>query len=115
MNGLKNIKVPIWYLWIFIWRTDRHLRFSGTSEIACPVIFTTAYDEYALKAFKVNSVDYLLKPIGAEDVRNALEKAGAFSYGDRRTGVRRRYTRINPDVETTGELQNSFSGSPKGR
>lgn len=84
-------------------------------EIACPVIFTTAYDEYALKAFKVNSVDYLLKPIGAEDVRNALEKAGAFSYGDRRTGVRRRYTRINPDVETTGELQNSFSGSPKGR
>ncbi len=47
-------------------------------EIACPVIFTTAYDEYALKAFKVNSVDYLLKPIGAEDVRNALKKLELF-------------------------------------
>lgn len=43
-------------------------------EIRCPLIFTTAYDEYALKAFKVNSVDYLLKPIAAEDVRNALRK-----------------------------------------
>ena len=47
-------------------------------ERACPVIFTTAYDEYALKAFKVNSVDYLLKPIGAEDVRNALKKLELF-------------------------------------
>lgn len=47
-------------------------------EIVCPVIFTTAYDEYALKAFKVNSVDYLLKPIGAEDVRNALKKLELF-------------------------------------
>lgn len=43
-------------------------------SITCPVIFTTAYDEYALRAFKVNSIDYLLKPIGEEDIRHALEK-----------------------------------------
>ena len=42
--------------------------------IACPVIFTTAYDEYAIKAFKVNSIDYLLKPITREAVENALNK-----------------------------------------
>ena len=43
-------------------------------RISCPIIFTTAYDEYALRAFKVNSIDYLLKPIGAADLRRALEK-----------------------------------------
>lgn len=32
-------------------------------EITCPIIFTTAYDQYAIEAFKVNSIDYLLKPV----------------------------------------------------
>ncbi|MGM9796511.1 MAG: LytR/AlgR family response regulator transcription factor [Parabacteroides sp.] len=39
-----------------------------------PIIFTTAYDQYAIKAFEVNSVDYLLKPIDIEQVRKALDK-----------------------------------------
>jgi DNA-binding LytR/AlgR family response regulator len=39
-----------------------------------PVIFTTAYDEFTLKAFKVNSVDYLLKPIEEESLKSALDK-----------------------------------------
>lgn len=43
-------------------------------EIKAPIIFTTAYDEYALKAFKVNSIDYLLKPIAQSDLRSALDK-----------------------------------------
>ena len=43
-------------------------------HVTSPVIFTTAYDEYALKAFKVNSIDYLLKPIIVEDLNRALEK-----------------------------------------
>lgn len=43
-------------------------------EIKIPVIFTTAYDEYALRAFKVNSVDYLLKPIVLEELRKAVDK-----------------------------------------
>ncbi|MDH6359082.1 LytTR family DNA-binding domain-containing protein [Parabacteroides sp. PF5-9] len=43
-------------------------------HIKSPVIFTTAYDEYALKAFKVNSVDYLLKPIDRNAIENALDK-----------------------------------------
>jgi DNA-binding LytR/AlgR family response regulator len=47
--------------------------FSKTN-VDIPVIFTTAFDEYAIKAFKLNSVDYLLKPIGLEDLRSAMTK-----------------------------------------
>ena len=43
-------------------------------NITCPVIFTTAYDEYALKAFEVNSIDYLLKPINQKDMERAISK-----------------------------------------
>ncbi|RFS17746.1 LytTR family DNA-binding domain-containing protein [Emticicia sp. C21] len=43
-------------------------------NLTVPVIFTTAYDEYMLKAFKVNSIDYLLKPIDYDDLVRALEK-----------------------------------------
>jgi DNA-binding LytR/AlgR family response regulator len=42
--------------------------------VEIPVVFTTAYDEYAIQAFKVNSIDYLLKPIEADEVRRALDK-----------------------------------------
>lgn len=43
-------------------------------EVKSPVIFTTAYDQYAIEAFKVNSIDYLLKPIKKEEVEIAIKK-----------------------------------------
>lgn len=48
-------------------------------NITCPIIFTTAYDQYALKAFTVNSIDYLLKPIKNEELHRALDKFQNFS------------------------------------
>ncbi len=44
------------------------------ADITCPIIFTTAYDEYALQAFRVNSIAYLLKPISSSDLQKAIDK-----------------------------------------
>ena len=52
-------------------------------EITAPVIFTTAYDRYALEAFKVNSIDYLLKPLNTDDVRRALAKLRRLTSTER--------------------------------
>lgn len=61
------------------------------------VIFTTAYDEYALKAFKLNSIDYLLKPIDEAELKNALEKYTS------------RHTKNIVDVESLRKLyQNDY-------
>lgn len=45
-----------------------------THNIESAIIFTTAFDEYALQAFKLNSIDYLLKPIDEEELKKAVEK-----------------------------------------
>lgn len=53
-------------------------------KITTPIIFTTAYNEYAIKAFKVNSVDYLLKPYTAKDLKSAINKYKELHEG---TGI----------------------------
>lgn len=51
-------------------------------EVDIPIIFTTAYDQYAIDAFRVNSVDYLLKPIKQERLMDALTKFRKLSHAD---------------------------------
>lgn len=63
------------------------------ATVAFPVIFTTAYDEYAIRAFKVNSLDYLLKPIQKEELAIALQKTDP--------------TVLQPNIEQLLELINS--------
>jgi len=52
-------------------------------KLESPVIFTTAYQEYAIRAFKVNSVDYLLKPVTEQDLRSALAKYRNYFSGEK--------------------------------
>lgn len=54
-------------------------------DVKAPVIFTTAYDKYALKAFKVNSVDYILKPVDKDELELAFRKLKSFSRDDSNT------------------------------
>ena len=58
-------------------------------EITSPVIFTTAYDQYALEAFKLNSIDYLLKPINEAQVSRALDKLARLTGRERTEGGQR--------------------------
>lgn len=51
------------------------------ADITVPVIFITAYDSYALKAFENKGIDYLLKPFGLDDLRRAIDKLGLLSGG----------------------------------
>lgn len=51
-------------------------------NVETPVIFITAYDQYAIEAFKVNSIDYILKPIKEKDLKRALEKFKKFTRPD---------------------------------
>ncbi len=57
-------------------------------EINAPVIFTTAYDEYALQAFQVSSIDYLLKPITVSSLERALNKLRLFNPEERQAHIR---------------------------
>ena len=63
---------------------DIHLADGSSFEIFkqvnvdCPIIFTTAYDQYALEAFKLNSIHYLLKPVKKEELNEALQRFNKF-------------------------------------
>ncbi|MEO0728318.1 MAG: LytTR family DNA-binding domain-containing protein [Bacteroidota bacterium] len=57
---------------------DLSFRIFEQLEVQTPIIFTTAYDQYAIRAFKVNSIDYLLKPIEASDLSKALDKYRSY-------------------------------------
>ncbi len=52
-------------------------------ELSCPVIFTTAYDEYAIQAFKVNGIDYLLKPVDEKGLKKAIDKCRQLRDGQK--------------------------------
>ena len=58
-------------------------RIFDSTDIDAPIIFTTAYDQYALEAFRVNSIDYLLKPIQNSDLQRAVDKFRRLSNFDR--------------------------------
>lgn len=68
-------------------------------KITKPVVFTTAFDEYMLRAFKVNSIDYLLKPIKKEDLDRSLTKYNDFkiTFGKTQTDINSLISQIRLD------------------
>ena len=74
VNWLQNNPEPDLILMDIELADGRSFEIFKRIDIGAPVIFVTSYDEYALKAFKVNSVDYLLKPIQKDELESALDK-----------------------------------------
>lgn len=74
-------------------------------SVKTPVIFTTAYDEYALRAFKVNSIDYLLKPIDEDELRDAIEK---YKSSNQSLQIPTNFTSV---LEMLGKLSKKFKST----
>ncbi len=78
-------------------------------ELKSPVIFTTAYDQYAIKAFKVNSIDYILKPLIKEEIEQALNKfknqKGKTSNQDLFHNLYQEFTKSTKTYKTTFLVQ----------
>ncbi len=67
--------------------------------IHTPIIFTTAYDEYTLKAFKVNSIDYLLKPIASDELKYAIDKFKNHYEKFEHTGIESIINQLRPKTK----------------
>src|ERR1700756_2231777 len=72
VNWLEQNKAPDLILMDIELSDGQSFEIFSRVPVKSAVVFTTSYDEYALKAFKVNSIDYLLKPIQKEDLEAAL-------------------------------------------
>jgi two-component system LytT family response regulator len=73
-----------------------HLSFKifESVQVSCPIVFTTAYDEFAIKAFELNSIDYLLKPITHKNIEKSLIK-----YHSNKSGVSDSYKKLICDLK----------------
>jgi two-component system, LytTR family, response regulator LytT len=72
-------------------------------SVTSPIIFTTAYDEYMMQAFKVNSIDYLLKPIDADELTQALDKFDLLQNNQSQTNS----TAVSPSAVSTSAVSPS--------
>ena len=74
---------------------DLSFKIFDNIEISCPIVFTTAYDQYAIKAFELNSIDYILKPITPKSIENSIAK-----YHLRTPQPKENYTQLLNDLKS---------------
>jgi len=107
-NWFKNNLAKVNLIFMDIQLTDG-LSFSifKEVEITKPIIFTTAYDEYAVKAFDVNSIAYLLKPISFSDLSAALKKYKSLKKSSVENSMHR-FKELLEDIETKKAYKTRF-------
>ena len=77
------------------------------TSVTAPIIFTTAYDQYAIDSFRVNSIDYLLKPIKNADLRRALDKFHRWTEPDISAYLERMLA-LQPSVEPVTNFRSTL-------
>ncbi len=82
-------------------------------RLTCPIIFTTAYNEYAIQAFKVNGIDYLLKPINRQELKNAIEKGKTIAKNPKNLpiDVQKLMEALNLNISPKKNHKEQFLGS----
>ena len=80
---IEQSKTLTWCLWISTYLAALHSIFYRPSAVVPKLIFTTAFDQFALQAFEHNTVDYLLKPIKHTRLQKALAKLNITQHSDR--------------------------------
>ncbi|MCH2230564.1 MAG: LytTR family DNA-binding domain-containing protein [Crocinitomicaceae bacterium] len=84
---------------------DLSFKIFDVVDVSCPIVFTTAYDQYAIKAFELNSIDYILKPITPKNIENSISK-----YHSRTPQLKKDYTQLLRDLKScsTTEYKERF-------
>ncbi|MBO9205336.1 MULTISPECIES: LytR/AlgR family response regulator transcription factor [Niastella] len=77
-------------------------------KVDVPVIFTTAYDQYAIKAFEVNSIDYLLKPVRKERLQQALDKFQRLNTSSQRAVPKQQLQLITREITKATSYKRHF-------
>lgn len=101
INWLSNNSQPDLILMDIELADGKSFQIFEQVHVKSPVIFTTAYDEYALKAFKVNSIDYLLKPVKKEDLEKAIAKLNML----RGTNETEKIYKLIEEAKRTNEIR----------
>ncbi len=102
---LREPPVPIDLIFMDIHLADGEaFKIFDRVEVTVPIIFTTAYDQYAIQAFKVNSIDYILKPIKSSEVERAIDKLRGLT-----TTQKEEYTKsVKAAAVSTKQLTRNF-------
>ncbi len=104
IEAIKAFKPDLVFLDIEMPRVNGFDVLNQTRDYDYKVVFTTAYDQFAIKAFKYSAIDYLLKPIDIEELKSAVLKVNADSKDERNSKLEALLNQLNVNINSIGSI-----------